>query len=231
MSEILITSFFMGLMGGVHCTFMCGAVVGILSNSLPIEIQKNPQKLIYFQLTYNIGRISTYIVMGIIFATFSSVLASQIGMTGIEQFFRILAAIMMIFAGLFIAGFSNKIQIIEKIGQKLWSKLEPFSKKYLPITNYKNAFLFGFFWGNLPCGLVYTALILTLSVSPIDGGLIMLFFGLGTLPALLSIAGFGFGFARFMQQKQVQKTAGIIIIIMGITSLIMPIMHQISKHH
>ena len=80
------------------------------------------------------------------------------------------------------------------------AKIQPISKKFLPVTSYKNAFLFGFLWGGIPCGLVYSALALTLSVTPIDGFLIMLSFGLGTLPTLLAVSGFGFSLVRFLKR-------------------------------
>jgi sulfite exporter TauE/SafE len=59
----------------------------------------------------------------------------------------------------------------------------------------------------------------------------MLFFGIGTLPALLAIAGFGFGLARFLRKNVVQKASGIIVIILGIWSLAMPIMHSMGNHN
>jgi sulfite exporter TauE/SafE len=232
MNEVFITSLIIGFAGGVHCLGMCGAVVGILSNNLPENVKNNPKKVIKYQLTYNIGRIFSYATMGLIFASFASILSSQVGMSKFEMIMRIFSSVMMILIGFFIAGFGNKtINKIEKLGQGLWSKLQPLSQKYIPVKNFKSAFLFGFLWGGIPCGLVYSALVLTLSATPIDGFLIMLFFGIGTLPALLAIAGFGFGLARFLRKNVVQKASGIIVIILGIWSLAMPIMHSMGNHN
>jgi len=64
---------------------------------------------------------------------------------------------------------------LEKVGAKLWAKLQPISQKFLPVTSLKSAFLVGLFWGGIPCGLVYGALsFAALSGSAVQGGLIML---------------------------------------------------------
>lgn len=230
-NELFITSLIIGFAGGVHCLGMCGAIVGILSNNLPENIRNNPKKVATYQLTYNIGRIFSYGTMGLIFASFSTLLASSIGMSKFEMIMRIFASVMMILIGLIITGFANPvIGKIEKLGQGLWKKLQPLSQKFIPVQNLKDAFLFGFLWGGIPCGLVYSALTLTLGATPVDGFLIMLFFGIGTLPALLAIAGFGFGLTRILRKNSVQKSFGIIVIVLGIWSLSMPLMHMANKN-
>lgn len=230
MNEVFITSLLIGFAGGVHCLGMCGAVVGILSNNLPENIRNNPKKMAIYQLTYNIGRIFSYATMGLIFASFSTLLATQVGISKLEMIMRIFASVMMILIGFFIAGFGNKIiNNIEKIGQGLWVKLQPLSQKFIPVKNLKGAFSFGFLWGGIPCGLVYSALALTLSATPVDGFLIMLFFGIGTLPALLAMAGFGFGLTRILRKTIVQKSFGVMVILLGIWSLMMPLIHMMHK--
>jgi sulfite exporter TauE/SafE len=231
MNEVFITSLIIGFAGGVHCLGMCGAIVGILSNNLPEHVQKNPKQVATYQLTYNIGRIFSYATMGLIFASFATILASNIGMGKFEMIMRIFASVMMILIGFFIAGLGNKIiNKIETLGQGLWRKLQPLSQRFIPVKNLKNAFLFGFLWGGIPCGLVYSALVLTLTATPVDGFLIMLFFGIGTLPALLAMAGFGFGLTRFLRKGIVQKGFGVMVIMLGIWSLSMPLMHMAKKY-
>ena len=100
MNETIIIAFWIGLLGGVHCIGMCGAVVGILTNSLPEKVRKNPKKLASYQLTYNIGRILSYALMGLMFASFSYILSNQIGLSSMEKVLRIFASIMMILIGI-----------------------------------------------------------------------------------------------------------------------------------
>ena len=49
----------------------------------------------------------------------------------------------------------------------------------------------GVFVGFLPCGLTYNALLATFTLRPLSGALLMLCFGLGTIPGLLALALFG----------------------------------------
>jgi sulfite exporter TauE/SafE len=56
------------------------------------------------------------------------------------------------------------------------------------VKNYKQAYLFGMVWGWLPCGLVYSALMLTVATGNVfNSSVTMLAFGLGTLPAVMGI--------------------------------------------
>ena len=73
--------------------------------------------------------------------------------------------------------------------------------------------MLGILWGWLPCGLVYSVLIWTLSVnSAVEGALLLLSFGLGTLPNLLAMGIVAVGLKQFMQKAFVRLTAGILVI-------------------
>ena len=75
-------------------------------------------------------------------------------------------------------------------------------------------------WGWLPCGLVYSVLIWTLSVeSAVEGALLLLSFGLGTLPNLLAMGAFAVGLKQWMQQKIVKVVAGLLIMLFGVYQL------------
>ncbi len=232
MNESVISAFWLGLLGGVHCLGMCGAVVGVLTSNLSTTITKNPAKILIYQLTYNMGRIISYVLMGIIFASFASLLIkfNATSMSFFDFILRIFSAIVMIFAGLFIMGKNSFIQVIEKAGQKLWVKIQPISNRFLPIKNLKDALFFGILWGGIPCGLVYSALALALSSANVtEGAAIMLAFGIGTLPSLLAMAGFAMSLIRFMRLKIVKTIAGIMIILLGVWSLSMPIKMLVNK--
>ena len=55
----------------------------------------------------------------------------------------------------------------------------------------KNDLWVGLFVGFLPCGLTYNALQATFTLQPLSGALLMLCFGIGTVPGLLALALFG----------------------------------------
>ena len=62
MIALLISAFIIGLAGSFHCVGMCGAI----ALSLPVQSLPSQQRNIGIVL-YNIGRISTYSIIGILF--------------------------------------------------------------------------------------------------------------------------------------------------------------------
>ena len=97
----------------------------------------------------------------------------------IQQTLEVIAAGFMLALGLYIAGWWKGLASIERLGGKLvWKRLEPFGRRFMPVTTYRQAFFLGLIWGWLPCGLVYSVIIWTISTqSPLEGGLLMLSFG------------------------------------------------------
>ena len=179
-----LVAFITGLLGGVHCFGMCGGIVGALSLSSPQAQKSRSQLPIIFG--YNVGRISGYIVAGTIVGFLGSSLVDLTGIQNTKQVLSIIASLFMIALGFYLAGWWNNFSKLEGIGTGVWGKIQPLTKRFIPVKSFTQALPLGFLWGWLPCGLVYTALIWTLSAGgAVEGGLIMLAFGLGTLPNLL----------------------------------------------
>ena len=75
------------------------------------------------------------------------------------------------------------------IGRRLWPKLAPLGRRLLPVNTLPRGFAFGMVWGWMPCGFVYSVLLIaTLQLDAVNGALIMVAFGLGTAPALFIAA-------------------------------------------
>ncbi len=222
--DIFISVFLMGLLGGVHCLGMCGGVVAMLTASLDPKVRANPKKIALFHLNYNIGRILSYILMGAAFGFLGALLSQSLQMNMLDKSLRIFSGVLMIMVGLYIGNWSSSIQILEKIGAKFWALLQPLTKRFLPIKDLKSAFFTGLLWGGIPCGLVYGALSFAIiSGSAAEGGMIMLAFGLGTLPSLLLMAGLSTQLTRLIQKPIVRKVSGLMIIALGVAALWMPI--------
>jgi len=184
-----IIAFNLGLVSTAHCVGMCG---GILT-TLMLGSTKGEQKSNVFNrsLAYNLGRISSYSIGGL----FAGLLGSQF--LGLSQdinthlILQSFAALVLIGLALNILGISPLNKITEAIGMTLWKKIQPLGKHLYPINSQWRALLFGMLWGWLPCGLVYSALLLSLSTGTApEGMLTMLFFGIGTLPGMLTIGYF-----------------------------------------
>ena len=91
---------------------------------------------------------------------------------------------------LYLAGISPLIRGMESAGAVLWRQVQPFAQRMLPVDRVDKALGLGMVWGWLPCGMVYAVLLLALSTgTAIQGGLVMLAFGLGTLPNVLLLGG------------------------------------------
>lgn len=219
-----IAAFLVGLLGGVHCVGMCGGIVGALCLGLNqssdntqlqnTQVQKT-RSAFPFLLSYNAGRITSYTLAGLLMGSIGWLGSHLFQIYALQQILEIIAAVFMLALGLYIAGWWRILASIEQLGGKvIWKRLEPLGRRFMPVTSYRQAFALGLVWGWLPCGLVYSVIIWTISTqSPLEGGLLMLSFGLGTLPNLLLMGVFASTLNQFIQQPWVRQVAGVMIMI------------------
>lgn len=209
----LITALMVGWLGGIHCLGMCGGVVNALSFGLSPRIQQSWWQTQGFQLGYNLGRISAYALAGALMGALGQVLGGVDAFLPYQWLLMLLAGIMMLLLGLYIGGWSASIVVVERLGQVWWQWIQPLAKRAKPVDTWYQAWWYGFLWGWLPCGLVYSALIMALATgSALGGGLLMFAFGLGTLPNLMLMGSFAFFFARLRHNRRVQQLAGVSIV-------------------
>jgi len=229
MEVTFISAFFVGLFSTVHCLGMCGGIIGALTFSLPERIRNNRWHLIPYVSAYNLGRISSYCLAGALVGALGEGILGFLPSYG-HLVLQLLASILMTGIGLYLAGWFPAFARIEHIGKPVWKKLEPISQKLIPVKSPWHAYLFGAVWGWLPCGLVYTALIWSVTASSAkDGALLMLAFGAGTLPAVM-VAGILTGwFTRLIRSPYVRTSAGVIIIIMALGTGYLAVLH--SNHN
>ena len=111
---------------------------------------------------------------------------------------------------------SNVIRLIENPSSQM-AATEP-----MRATGIATAAGLGLIWGWLPCGLVYGALLLAATTAdPLAGGLVMVAFGLGTMPAMIASGLSAAKLSAFMGRNRL--SAGLLIVILGIATLAMPI--------
>ncbi|MGY0637759.1 MAG: sulfite exporter TauE/SafE family protein [Paraglaciecola chathamensis] len=184
MTNLNITAaFLIGLAGSVHCFGMCGGVVSAFHFAVPKGAKQWP-----YVFTYNLGRIASYALLGAL----TGYLGSMVERAEIVQSIPILhtiSALFLIAMACYVGNWWRGLHYLERAGAKLWRYVRPLSKSLLPFKHPLYALPYGIIWGWLPCGLVYSTLTWSLaSGSAINGALVMLFFGLGTLPALIVMA-------------------------------------------
>ena len=212
----VFSAFLVGLLGGTHCVGMCGGITAALSLQLP-----STGRLWPYYLTYNLGRIASYSVAGIIAGALGASALLLHEMLPVQQALFVLANFMLIALGLYLAGIWRFVTVFERVGSVLWKHLQPLMRRWLPIQNLPGALVVGALWGWLPCGLVYSVLVTALaSGNALTGGMLMLAFGLGTLPNLLAMGVFAQQLRPFLQQLWVRRSAGIIVAGLGAWNLL-----------
>lgn len=212
----LISAFLVGLLGGGHCVGMCGGIVSAVSLSLPGEKPKTG-----FHFSYNAGRITSYALAGVLAGLLGSSSLFLSHLLPVEKGLYLLANLMLIALGLYLAGWWRGVLVLEKAGGALWKRIQPLSKKFLPVHTVGQAFVLGLLWGWLPCGLVYSVLVAALATgSAWQGGVLMLAFGLGTLPALLAMGMAAVRLRQFLQKVWVRRSSGLLVLGFGVYGLL-----------
>jgi sulfite exporter TauE/SafE len=212
----LITAFTVGLLGGVHCIGMCGGIVGALS----FATQASSKKSMMILLSYNLGRLSSYTLAGALMGGLGWLAAYWLDIRYLQVILQLIAGIFMVLLGLYLSGWWMVLVRLEKVGGVVWRYIQPLSKKVMPVENAHQAILLGLLWGWLPCGLVYSVLIWSMSAGSMQhGALLMLCFGLGTLPNLLAMGLFAEGMRHWVSHVRVRRLSGGLVICFGLWQL------------
>jgi sulfite exporter TauE/SafE len=213
------TAFLAGLLGSAHCLGMCGGISGLFALHSSV---RGLRRQLPMALIYNAGRLSSYMILGSIVGA----LGSRIGdfTPAAAGPVRLLAGTVIILIGLQIAFNIRALGFLEKAGGVAWSRISPLAGRLLPVNTLPRALGLGLLWGLLPCGLVYSVLLVAAtSASEVEGALIMLAFGIGTTPAML-LTGLGAArLAQLMQDRRTRLGAGLLIVTLGILTLAMPV--------
>jgi uncharacterized protein len=181
MTQIVVTAFLLGVLGSFHCIGMCGPIALVLPLSKNSRIEKFVGAILY-----NMGRIITYACFGLLFGS----IGKSVAFFGYQQWLSILVGV-AIFIVLFLpkkySGFTQSNAVT-----KWLYTIRSWLQKLLTKKSYNSLFLIGLLNGLLPCGLVYMAAAAAIASANLANSILfMIFFGLGTLPAMWSVAFFG----------------------------------------
>jgi sulfite exporter TauE/SafE len=216
---MIAAGFVAGLLGSAHCLGMCAGVSGLFAVNAG---GKAANASLPMALTYNLGRLVSYAVLGTIVALFGSALVDVIPKLAAPV--RLITGFLIILIGVQIAFNWRFLQPIETMGATIWQKISPLAQKLLPVTSAPRALGLGLLWGLLPCGLVYSMLLIAAATAnPVNGALTMVAFGLGTTPAMVMTGVGAITLSRFMGRKRTRLVAGILIIAVGVLTLSMPV--------
>jgi hypothetical protein len=231
-SIALLPVFVIGLLGGVHCVGMCGGIVSAFAVSapgrrpLPATITSTGSLFSAAAdsgvrvFAFNAGRIVAYAAAGA-FAGLVGSVPALINLASVQTAAYWLANLMLLALGLTLMNLWHGLSRIESLGQFAWRPVQPLMRRLLPVRTPWQALALGTLWGWVPCGLVYSVLmtaLLTGSVS--QGALVMLAFGLGTLPLLFSMGIAGASLRPWLQRPAVRAIAGLIVLAFGLLGLV-----------
>lgn len=218
---MILVSFAVGLLSALHCIGMCGGIMGALSVALPESTRAQPARLIGFLAAYNLGRVLSYGVAGALAGGLGLTVVSGTGSGEVGRALRLAAALLMILAGLNLAGWLPAVGRLERLGAPLWRRLEPLAHRLVPVRTPGRAALYGAVWGWLPCGLVYAMLGVAAGQATVAGGAgVMAAFGAGTLPTVLLAGLFAGRVYRLRRRPLLQRVGGLAVAGVGLATLI-----------
>lgn len=211
----LLSIFLLGLFSAPHCAGMCGGIVAALgarasSRSFHDALQSS--------VIYNLGRVSMYVLLGCGFGALGMTFQHLVPLIGTSL--RIIAGVLLVCMGLYIAGWWMGLRTFEHLVYGLFKPILGVQSMRWSMPEPIKLFMTGVLWGCLPCGLVYTMLTFAMTTGSIQGGgMIMLAFGLGTIPILLLTGAFADRMMLVIRQQFVRSLAGVLIILFGLWTL------------
>lgn len=212
-----LSALLVGLLGGVHCVGMCGGIVGALSFGIQREGGRSSLPVL---LAYNGGRLASYAVAGALMGGVGWVAAHSGDLRQMQGVLQLVAGLFMVAMGLYLAGWWFGLAKLERVGGVVWKRIEPLGRRFMPVRHAGQALALGALWGWLPCGLVYSVLIWAMSAgSAMEGALLMLAFGIGTLPNLLLMGVAANRLAAFTRNPWVKRVAGGMVLAFGLYTL------------
>jgi uncharacterized protein len=226
---LVAAAFFAGLLGSAHCLGMCAGISGLAAVHAGAASLRGQLSL---TLVYNGGRILSYAILGAVVGGFGSVIVRL--SPAIAGPVRIVSGVIIILIGLRVAFDLRVLDALERSGAALWNRIAPVARSLVPVTSPPRALGLGLLWGLLPCGLVYSALLIAATAAtPAGGAAVMLVFGAGTLPAMVSTGLGAVQLARVAKRRHARIGLGLVICVLGILTMAMPLASRFTAplHH
>jgi len=198
----------LGLSGAGHCLGMCGGIAGAL--------QLGGRGGAGSTLAYHAGRIASYTALGALLG----LAAGAVDGIASGGSLRYLAGMMLIGMGLYVGGWWRGMLALERAGHSLWHPVQRFVVPLLPAAGWRRALFLGLCWGLLPCGLIYSSLVLAAATgSAANAAAMMLVIGVGPLPAMLTVSLGAGGLQRLLKRRGLQAGIGLALIVGGAWTL------------
>ena len=206
-NSVYIALLLSGLLGSLgHCLGMCAPLVIMVSTGFRAQ----NVAVLPGQLIYHVSRISVYALLGAAAGALGAILGAG-SLSGVAGIVSVALGVLVIAFGL---GYIGWLPLGRIEGGGSW--LTNAMGRAIRRGGLSSAVVLGGLNGLLPCGLVYSALLIAASTGgPLHGAAAMLFFGAGTLPALL-VVGLGAGQLSAHTRQILSRAAGVLIMLVGV---------------
>ena len=202
---MFLTAFAIGALGSFHCIGMCGPI----ALSVPIGGKSGLAGIIR-GLAYNLGRVATYALLGLIVGF----LGKQLMFGSFQQGLSIAVGVLILAFILLPKAFTKKLDPTSKFAQ-LFIKLKSSFQGLFKSKSPAGPLALGLINGLLPCGLVYVGLAGALALGdPISSAGFMAAFGLGTVPMMITVILAG-DLISLQWRAKVRKLMPVMFAIMG----------------
>jgi sulfite exporter TauE/SafE len=173
-----------GLAASGHCIGMCGGIAGAFAMR---GRDSGTGTRLGMALAYNLSRITSYAVAGGIAGLLGRTLLKAVDVAPLSIALRVFAGVIMIAAaGRLLFGW-RFLDPIEAAGSGLWRRIAPWAGRQGRSGGIGGAVGLGLAWGWLPCGMTYSMLLLAATTASAPAGAaVMLAFGIGTLPSMVT---------------------------------------------
>src|SRR5690349_4598032 len=175
----------LGIAASGHCLVMCGGISAALG--LATAKRADGRSRMSLLVAYQAGRMVSYSIAGALLGGVLGIIVSWLDFDAVRQGLRALSAVALALAAL--VAFGALRDPGARIGRLVWPRLAPLGKRFLPVTSVSRALGFGMVWGWMPCGFVYTVIVIAaLEHDALRSAATMLAFGVGTSPAMIAVA-------------------------------------------
>lgn len=212
--EVLATVFVGSLLGSLHCVGMCGGFVAFYSGTNGA----GGKSATVAHLTYNLGRLSTYLVLGAIAGAVGGTVNLASRASGLGEIATLVAGSLIVLWGLALL-----LQATTQLRLPTPRWLDRLLSKVLPRLHSKppviRALVLGMSSTLLPCGWLYGFAVTAAGTgSAVTGALLMGAFWLGTLPAMLGV-GFGAQKVARLLGPRLGVLMPVMLVVMGVATL------------
>ncbi len=198
---------------------MCGGIAGTLG---ALTSASGTGKNWLPGLLFNLGRVVSYCLLGGIAAWLLGGAGEMLHVPYWARILRLVTAGMILLIGLRFLFNIRTLDRVEKAGAGLWRLVQPAAVRLSSRPGAGNRLLLGMVWGLLPCGLVYSILLTAASTASVRlAMLVMLAFGVGTLPSMLGVTWMSPVLASMMRDPLVRRIVGLSLVFLALWTLIM----------